>query len=117
MKGGYEIITIGSNEAIAFGSNIKLPDEEDKRIIEAINSGKPILVYPNFIAGGHRYTAPFFAVFSASTTPSRTWELKIAEGYIVRFETSGLCSYISSTTATTTDLDIDDPYAMPSMEV
>lgn len=113
MKGGYAIATLGSEGRLNISSNIGIPAIDDQSIIDAINSGKPILLYPNFIAGGHTYDTPFFALFSKSGT--RIWEFAIGGGaYIIKYST-GKVGY-SAPTATTELID-EDPYAMPAMEV
>lgn len=113
MKGGYAIATLGSEGKINISSSTDIPVSDDKSITDAINSGKPILLYPNFTAGGHTYDIPFFAIFSKSGT--RLWEFALGGGaYIIKYSTGKIG--FSAPTATTELID-DDPYAMPAMEV
>lgn len=116
MKGGYEIVTLGSKQEYAFAQSPQTVDVDEVKAIErAINSGKPILLYPNFRAGGFKYDSPFFVICTKSGT--RIAELHIGRGASLIIYSDYRISYSGMDNPVTADENLEDPYAMPAMEV
>lgn len=117
MKGGYEIVTLGSEQEYAFGQSAQMVNIDEVRAIErAINSGKPVLLYPNFRAGGFVYTSPFFAICTKGGG-TRIGEIHIGRGSVLIIYNDYRISYSGMDNPVTADENLEDPYAMSAMEV